>query len=69
MSNLGWPSLCLPAADLEASKRFYVTAGMQLVSERPDVRAVLGFGGFRLSLMSFLERPLINIRGGDVFAA
>lgn len=69
MEYLGWPSLCVRATDLEASKRFYSGTGMNLISEVPGKRAILGFGGFRLALMTFLDENLVNIRGGDVFAA
>ena len=69
MSYLGWPSLCLRVTDLEASKRFYQEAGLTLLSEIPGTRAILGFGGFRVALMTFLDENLINVRGGDVPAA
>jgi catechol 2,3-dioxygenase-like lactoylglutathione lyase family enzyme len=69
MKYLGWPSLCIRVKDIETSKRFYMKAGMNLISEVTGMRAILGFGSFRLALMNFLDENLINIRGGDVFAA
>ena len=69
MTYLGWPSLCLRTRDLEAAKRFYLASGLTLISEIPGKRAILGFGGFRLALMTFLDENLINVRGGDVPAA
>ncbi len=69
MRYLGWASLCLPASDLELSKRFYLGAGMRLVSEMPGKRVILESGNFRLALMPFLDAPLVNFRGGDVPAA
>ena len=65
----GWASLCLPAPDLESSKRFYLASGLTLVSEVPGKRVILASGNFRLALMSFLDHPLVNIRGGDVESA
>ena len=62
----GWASLCLPAPDLDSSKRFYLACGLTLVSEVPGKRVLLASGNFRLALMSFLDHPLVNIRGGDV---
>ena len=69
MPFLGWASLCLPAPDLESSKRFYLACGLTLVSEVPGKRVILSSGNFRLALMSFLDQPLVNIRGGDVESA
>jgi catechol 2,3-dioxygenase-like lactoylglutathione lyase family enzyme len=69
MSYLGWPSPCVRVKDLEASKSFYEKLGLELISEVPDVRAIFGFGSFRLALMTFLDENLLNIRGGDVFQA
>lgn len=69
MDDSGWPSLCLKAEDLEVSKRFYETLGMEVVEEVPGKRVVLRFGGFGLALMSFLDENLIYVRGGDVFDA
>ena len=69
MAYLGWPSLCLGAVDLESSRRFYEALGFVVLDEVPAKRVVLGFGGFRVTLMPFLDENLINLRGGDVVAA
>ena len=47
MTYMGWASLCLPTKDLEKSKAFYLSAGFELVSEVPEMRAVLASGNFR----------------------
>ena len=44
MTYMGWASLCLPTKDLEKSKAFYLSAGFELVSEVPEMRAVLASG-------------------------
>lgn len=69
MAYLGWPSLCIRVSDLETSKRFYSTLGFDLISEVPDLRVIMGFGSFRLALMTFLDENLLNVRGGDVVEA
>ncbi len=66
--DFGWTSLCLPARDLARSRRFYEALGMELVEEVPGLRIVLRNGPFRLALMTFLDAPLLNWRGGDAFA-
>ncbi len=66
MTYMGWASLCLPTKDLEKSKAFYLSAGFELVSEVPEMRAVLASGNFRLALMTFLDDVMINIRAGDI---
>ena len=68
MAYVGWPSLCLRVTDLESSKKFYEAVGLSLISEVPGKRAILGFGAFRLALMTFLDESLINVRGSDVLA-
>lgn len=68
-SFLGWPSLCLRVRDLEASRNFYSRLGLELISEVPNIRVILGLGGFRLMLMTVLEENVINLRGGDVVQA
>jgi len=65
--DYGWTSLCLPAKDLDRSRRFYEALGMELVEEIEGVRAVLRNGPFRLALMTFLSEPLLNWRGADTF--
>ena len=69
MTFFGWPTLCLRVADLETSKRFYSHLGMRVIDEVPEKRVVLQYGTFNLALMTFLESNLLNLRGGDVFAA
>ena len=66
MSYLGWPSVCIRVQDLEASKAFYMKLGLEFISEVPDLRVTMGFGSFRLALMTFLDENLLNMRGGDV---
>lgn len=66
--DYGWTSLCLPAKDLAASRRFYEALGMQVVEDVPDTRLVLRNGPFRLAMMTFLSEPLLNWRGADTFA-
>lgn len=65
--DFGWTSLCLPATDLERSQRFYEACGMTVQEHLPGVRLVMQNGPFHLSLMTFLEKPLLNWRGGDAF--
>jgi len=69
VSASGWPSLCLRCTDLEAGKRFYEAIGLRTIEVIPEKRVVMGYGAFRLALMTFLEEDCINVRGGDVFAA
>ena len=69
MTYFGWPSLCLRVADLEDSRRFYTHFGMRVIDQVAEKRAVLQYGAFNLSLMTFLDANLLNFRGGDVFAA
>lgn len=66
--DFGWTSLCLPAKDLDRSRRFYEAVGMQVMETVPGRRVVLRNGPFRLALMPFLDAPLLNWRGGDAFA-
>lgn len=66
--DFGWTSLCLPAKDLDRSRRFYEAIGMEVVEDVPGLRVVLRNGPFRLALMTFLTEPLLNWRGGDAFA-
>lgn len=67
MTYFGWPSLCLKVRDLEASRRFYTRMGMHVVSEVEGLTVILGYGTFRLALMTFLESNVLNFRAGDVF--
>ena len=68
MIEPGTASVCLRAPDLDRAKDFYVRLGFRVVDEVPGQRAVLQHGSFHLALMSFLDSPLINFRGGDAFA-
>ncbi len=64
----GSPFVCLAVKDMEASKRFYVALGMEVVEEVPGRRAIVRSGHFSLTLMPFLQANLLNFRGADVFA-
>lgn len=66
MTYYGWPSLCLKVDDLEESKRFYSSMGMQVVSEVEGKTVLLRYGIFRLALMTFLDENLLNFRCGNV---
>ncbi|NRA10105.1 MAG: VOC family protein [Myxococcales bacterium] len=68
MIEPGTASVCLRAPDLDRAKDFYAQLGFRVVEEVPGQRVVLQHGSFHLALMSFLESPLINFRGGDAFA-
>lgn len=66
--DIGALTLCLPAKDLDASRRFYEALGMQVVEEVPGTRVVLQRGHLNLALMPFLDEPWLNFRGADVLA-
>ena len=58
MSYLGWPSLCLRVADLEASKRFYQESGLTLLSEIHRLLVSAGHGDAdNAALMRFFDGP------------
>lgn len=65
--DYGAPSLCLKAKDLEAARKFYEAIGFAVVRERPGKWIGLSKGNFKITVMNFLERNLLNFRGADVF--
>jgi catechol 2,3-dioxygenase-like lactoylglutathione lyase family enzyme len=65
---VGAPTLCLRVKDLDRSTAFYQALGMEVYKEVPGKRANLRRGGFKLALMTFGEKEVLNFRGVDAFA-
>ena len=63
----GMLTLCLKCADLESSRRFYETLGMEVVEEH-DTHLIMKNGNSRVALMTFLDCNCLNFRGADAFA-
>jgi catechol 2,3-dioxygenase-like lactoylglutathione lyase family enzyme len=55
----GSPTLCLPAKDLSASKRFYESLGFRVVEEVPAVRVVLRRGQAGAECLRAFRREIL----------
>ena len=68
--NLGWPVLCLPVEDLQASVAFYEKLDFILVDGSPEQNfAVMQQRNHELHLhYRCIDAHMLNFRGGDVVA-
>ena len=65
---VGEPTFCLKVEDLDRSRGFYQSLGMEASNEVPGKRVLLRRGGFSLLLATSLEKDVVNFRGVDAFA-
>ena len=67
--ELGWFTLCLRTQAFDAMRAFYEALGFRLTGGQPEQGwAAMCSGTTELTLMSFLQRNLINLRGANVVA-
>jgi len=68
--KLGWCDVCLNVKDLEASKNFYETLGLEIVEGNAEQKYyVLKNDSVRVGLYKeAFEGFMLNFRGGDVLA-
>lgn len=65
--ELGWFGPCLPARDLSKSLEFYRALGFEQVGGQVDQGwVVVNHGPTELTLMGFLNCPLVAFRGADI---
>lgn len=67
--DLGWFTLCIRTQSFEATRAFYEALGFRLTGGQPEQGwAAMCSGRTEITLMSFLSRNLVNLRGGNVIA-
>ncbi|TPV93288.1 MAG: hypothetical protein B7733_21360 [Myxococcales bacterium FL481] len=65
--ELGWFTLCIRTGSFAATRAFYEALGFRLTGGQPEQGwAAMASGTTELTLMSFLQANLINLRGGNV---